>query len=496
MLLRKYLFILVSILLISQTVQAQQHVWSQRFGDSEWEEGKNVAVDGSGNVIITGHFKGTVDFGGGTLTSVGGWDIYVAKFTSGGTHLWSQRFGNALSTSDEYCESVAVDGSGNIIITGFFGSTIDFGGVTLTSVGAYDVFLAKFNPSGTHLWSQRFGNTGSTNSHDVTVDGSGNAIITGYFGGTVDFGGGTLTNLGSFDIFLAKFGPTGTHLWSQCFGTTTSWSGSYGIAVIDDGSENVIVTGVLHGVVDFGGGPLDSGGFDNIFLAKFGPTGTHLWSQRFGDSGGAYSEDVAVDGSGNVFITGDFGGTVDFGSGPLTSLGGDIFLAKFNPSGTHLWSDNFGDSDWQGANAVAVDSTDNVFITGQFDGTVDFGGGPLTCAGSLPPLFDIFVAKFKSDGIHVWSSRFGVGWPEVGNDVAVDAPGNVIITGYFSTTVDFGGGTLTSQGNYDIFVAKFDNTFTIPTITGWGVLLLVLCLTSSAIFLLRRRMLHSPGIQE
>jgi len=106
-------------------------------------------------------------------------------------------------------------------------------------------------------------------------------VITGYIWGTVDFGGGPLTSAGGFDIFIAKFDTNGQHLWSQCFGDGSNQD-AYGIAI--DGSGNVIVTGWFQGTVDFGGGALTSAGLDDIFVAKFDPNGNHVWSQSFGDA--------------------------------------------------------------------------------------------------------------------------------------------------------------------------------------------------------------------
>jgi hypothetical protein len=146
-----------------------------------------------------------VDFGGGTLTSAGEQDIFLAKFDGNGTHLWSQRFGDA---DDQWCYSVASDPSGNVVVTGFFYGTVDFGGGLLTSAGLEDIFLAKFDANGTHLWSQRFGDAVDyQEGFSVASDPSGNVVMTGFFEGTVDFGGGTLFSLYN-DIFLVKFGST------------------------------------------------------------------------------------------------------------------------------------------------------------------------------------------------------------------------------------------------------------------------------------------------
>lgn len=124
-----------------------------------------------------------------------------------GDHLWSKRFGGP---NDQFAGSVAVDGTGNVLLTGAFAGTVDFGGGPLTSAGAYDIFVAKFDSAGNHLWSKRFGDASAQYGQSVAVDPAGNALLTGYFAGTADFGGGPLTSGGANDIFVAKLASVGT----------------------------------------------------------------------------------------------------------------------------------------------------------------------------------------------------------------------------------------------------------------------------------------------
>jgi hypothetical protein len=396
-----------------------------------------------------GRFHGALDFGGGLLTSAGGMVIFLAKFDPDGNHLWSQRFGD--SNDFDYVRGIAVDGAGNVLITGYFYGTLDFGGGLLTST-EIDIFLAKFDPAGNHIWSHGFGDyqtSGDQKGLSVAVDGAGNVFLTGSFEGIVDFNGG-LQALG-IDIFLVKFDPDGNHIWSQAFGDFDS---QFGSSVAVDGAGNVLLTGSFGGTVDFGGGPLTSAGGADIFQAKFDPSGDHIWSQRFGDSHSEGSTCIAVDGAANVLLTGYFRGTVDFGGGPLENAGGEeIFLAKFDPSGDHIWSQRFGDWTNQRGMSVAVDYTGSATLTGYFYRTVDLGGGPLRSAGDD----DIFLAKFDPDGLHLWSQRFGDRFRDYGYGVAVDRAGNVIFTGSFWFTADFGGGQLESKGYSDIFLAKFES---------------------------------------
>ena len=174
------------------------HLWSQRFGDGAYQAGNSVAADGLGDVIVCGEMSGTVDFGGGPLTSDE--DIFVATFDADGNHIWSRRFGDVSCC--QVGSSVAADGVGDVVVTGNFAGTVDFGGGSLTSAGGSDIFVAKLDAGGSHMWSKRFGAGAGVS---VATDGLGDVVIAGEFGGTVDFGGGPLTSAGISDIFVAKF---------------------------------------------------------------------------------------------------------------------------------------------------------------------------------------------------------------------------------------------------------------------------------------------------
>lgn len=426
--------------------QGLTHEWSQGFGDGNIQYGYSVDVDGAGNYVATGYFQGTVNFGGSPLTSAGGNDIFVAKFDAAGNHVWSNRFGFG-GHQDAY--RVALDGAGNVFVTGTFADTLIFGADALVSAGANDIFVAKLGPAGAPLWAKSFGDANEQVGYGLDTDGAGNVLVTGYFNGTVDFGGGPLT--GDYDVFVAKFDPAGNHIWSKRFGDDSDQF-AQGLGV--DGAGNVLVTGYFYGDLDFGGGPLT--GDVDIFVAKLDPSGNHIWSQRFGDATDQYGYNVAADGSGNVLVSGYYWGDVDFGGGTLTSAGDyDVFVAKFDSTGTHIWSKRFGDASQQAGYGLAVDGVGNVLLAGYIFGTVDFGGGTLTAPGSNN---DIFVAKFDPAGNHVWSQNFGDADPQFGYGIAVEPGGDAVVTGGFQGTVDFGGGPITSAGGYDVFVAKFGTT--------------------------------------
>jgi hypothetical protein len=404
-----------------------------------------LTVDVDGNVIVAGFFSGAIDFGGGLLLCSGGFDVFLAKLNEDGKYLWSKSFGDAGSQGPG---GVAVDSMGNVLIAGYFDGVIDFGGGPLTSNGGTDIFIAKLRADGKHLWSKSFGDASAQGATSIAVDSSGDVLLAGGFNGVVDFGGGPLTSAGGADIFVAKLrAEDGKHLWSKRFGDASVQSAS---SVAVDSMGNVLVAGYFNGGVDFGNGFLTSAGGSDIFIAKLrAEDGKHLWSRRFGDASDQNATSVAVGSSESIVFAGQFSGAADLGGGPIKGPG-DMFVAKLDTNGKHVWSKLFGDKSAESANSVATDHAGNVVVTGYFSGTVDFGGGQLVSAGGA----DIFAAKLDASGEHLWSKGFGNGNDQVGVSVAMDGHGNTLLAGNFSGTVNIGSASLVCDGGYDVVLAK------------------------------------------
>ena len=201
------------------------------------------------------------------MSSAGGTDIFLMKYSASGAHVWSKRFGG---TSDDRGTGVAVSGTGDVVLTGWFNATADFGGGAQVSTGGADIFLAKYSSAGTHAWSKVFGTSYGFGdlSRGVALDASGNIALTGAILGPVNFGGGALAESGTYDIFAAKFSASGALLWSKRFGVLYD---DHGYAVAMDAGGNIIVAGDFYEGVNFGGGALSSPGGINGFLVKFGP---------------------------------------------------------------------------------------------------------------------------------------------------------------------------------------------------------------------------------
>jgi hypothetical protein len=188
--------------------------WTKSIGGTGSDRSYSVTTDLTGNVYITGYFSEIVDFDPGTginsKTSIGGEDVYIAKYNSSGNYQWVETFG---STSNDEGNSLVVDHYGNVYSAGFFQGTVDFdpgaGIDSKASAGSYDIYLTKYDSSGNYQWTKSIGGTGSDRSYSVTTDLTGNVYITGYFSEIVDFDPTSSTDertsAGSRDIFLTRF---------------------------------------------------------------------------------------------------------------------------------------------------------------------------------------------------------------------------------------------------------------------------------------------------
>jgi hypothetical protein len=399
-------------------------------------------VDAAGNGIVVGTFQGVANVGGPSpLTSTAGsTDIFIVKYSPSGTYICSLQVG---STGDDRAYTAKVDASGNIFITGTFAGTVDFGGTVLTSsASSNDVFVAKYAPNCSPLlWVKSFGSSTDDVGYGLAVDGYGDVIVTGYFSGSANFGGGAVLSNGPYaDIFVAKYsGSNGAYQWAH---TLYGPSIDIGRSAAVDRDGNVVVSGSFQSTVSDGATfqpMMTSAGSVDFFILKYSSAGTYLWSRAFGGSGDDVAYGVDVDYGGNIAVVGSFQMTMALGGNSLTSAGlSDTFVAKFSPLGNHLWSVRVGGTGIDVDYAVAVDGSGNVVLAGGYQYTQG--------------QWDILVAKYSAAGAPLWSRNYGSTANDVGFGVAADRGGNVLVTGYFQGTINFGGGPLTSAGLTDGFL--------------------------------------------
>jgi hypothetical protein len=273
---------------------AGSRVWVKRFGDDQLrgtcgDFSNGIAVDSDGSVVLISNGQWPIDFGGGPLVGVNGWDVRVAKLDANGHHLWSTVFGGQLA---QYGYAVAIGPGGDIVIAGGFDGTIDLGGGALSAHGFDDIWVAKLSADGDHIWSKQFSSFDMEAAYAVAVDPSGNVLPAGYLFGPVDLGGGPLTpTTAEMDMFVAKLDPAGNHLWSKRFGNTgqdlaTAVVSELGEARLQQGRRGQRLSVLrnrsrgrrdwprprdrgLRWVMDFGCGPMASSASGaDIYLAK------------------------------------------------------------------------------------------------------------------------------------------------------------------------------------------------------------------------------------
>jgi hypothetical protein len=355
---KRTLVVILSWILLAASVQAQFQ-WAEPIATTTSAltggQAAGMTLDSRDNIYVTGWFDGTNDFGGVTLTneSFGGEDIFVAKYNSSGALQWVRRAGGSPGNFN-FGQGVGVDTSGNVYVTGGFSGPADFGSTNLPGSldGSQAFFLAKYDNGGTVQWVQQSSGYSDVNGNGLAVDGAGNSYAVGYNndGETITFGLKTLVN------------PS-----------TDGYSG---------------------------------------FLVKYDTTGTAQWAQSLGGDDEVWTTKVAVDTNGNVYVRGSFGSkktsgaTLTIGTSNLVCIGSlkNMFLAKFDNSGAliglqHPTGGNVDDG------GVAVDQARNMYVTGWFDGTLDFGGGvSLISSGATN---NAFLAKYSSSGAIQWARKAG-----------------------------------------------------------------------------------------
>jgi len=444
--------------------QTPDWLWAKSAGGNGFDAVTSVTTDNSGNIIVTGYFKShTIIFGSATLLNEGSGtlssDIFLVKYDVNGNVLWAKNTGG---TSDDMATSIATDASGNIFITGYFNSpTITFGSTTLTNTSdtktgmTSDIFLVKYDASGNVLWAKSAGGYLEDRVNSITADASGNILITGFFkNNIIVFDSDTLKNTGSGDFFLAKYNTNGKILWAKSAGGSGFDCAQ---SVSTDISGNIFVAGYFSSPnIVFGSTTLtntDNANTTDIFVVKYNDAGKVLWAKS---AEGGYSNDVAqsiaIDPSGNVFVTGYFNSpTIIFGSSTLTKAG--LFIAKYDVNGNVLWAKGIEGTATDKANSITIDASGNSYMAGTFNNpNITFGSISLSKVGNS----DIFLVKYDANGNVIWAKNAGGNGFSEATSVTADATGNIIIAGYFrGFSIIFGSTTLKNNDTKgDVFLGK------------------------------------------
>ncbi|MDQ3112069.1 MAG: hypothetical protein M3R17_19465, partial [Bacteroidota bacterium] len=362
------IFILLAALLFVTTGAYAQTFWMQSAGGPTIDQGMDVAVDGAGNTYVTGYFTSAAAFGSTTLSSSGIDDVFLAKLGTNGLYVWAVKAGGVNS---DRALSIKSDAAGNSYITGYFYGSATFGSTTINSAGAQDIFIAKYDNAGVCLWAKSAGGAGADIGNGITVDGSGNVIVTGEFAGNASFGSTSLNSQnGSTDVFTTKLDGSGNFVWTKQGSASQT---DRGLDVDCDASGNVYITGQFSDTITFDVQHLNNM-LNAVFVVKYNPAGVEQWFRKIGGGAVNISNSIACDNAGGIYLTGDFQGTLSFFGTSTTTLSATyinrIFIAKYDASGGLTWSVAESSDSPLTARSITTNGT-SVFIGGHFKCSFD-----------------------------------------------------------------------------------------------------------------------------
>ncbi len=395
-------------------------VWVKQIGGIDWDRGNGIDSFSDDTSVVCGRFSDSATFGQGepneiVLNSAGGNDIFIARYDPDGSLAWAKQAGGSNGDIG-YCISTQSDSSA--VVSGYFGYPLGVSATfgqgepnetTLNSAGGVDMFIAKYNADGTLAWAKQVGGTDWDVCKAITTLSDDSTVITGYFEASATFGQGepneiVLESAGGNDIFISRYSPDGSLVWVKQAGGAAHFDGGYGIATYSD--DSIVVTGEFSQSATFGLGEpnetvLDSGGFPDIFIARYNPDGSLVWVKQAGGSSMDEGRSIITLSDNSTVVTGVISKNATFGIGELNetilNFTGitEIFIARFDPDGSLAWVKQAGGPDYDKPNGITVLTDDSTVLTGEFQESATFGQGePYETNMNSNGSRDIFIARY------------------------------------------------------------------------------------------------------
>jgi len=386
-------------------------VWSAE-GDAATVDDGLVTAVAHGTASITA----TSAFDASKADSV---DVHVVPF---GSHAWTHQFG---SERFDFAWAVTVDSADAVLVAGGTAGSLD----GQAAAGSDDAFVRKLDRDGRLLWTDQFGSIANDLAYGVAADASDQLLVVGYTMGSM----AGQAHLGGGDAFVRKLGSDGEPRWTHQFGTPGNDAAT---SVAVDAAGNGYVAGYTAGSLP----DQTQRGERDAFLRRLDPDGQHVWTSQFGSDGSTFAEAVAIDATGSVVVVGATDGALvaDAHQGEF-----DVFVRKFDPAGPTSWTRQFGTVETDYATGVALDLLGNAYVVGYTRGAL---AGHSSAGGT-----DAFMTKLDPNGAHVWTQQFGSGANDLAFGVAVDAFGDVLVTGYTRGALE----GAEHAGGVDAFTIKF-----------------------------------------
>ncbi len=430
---------------LCKSVSAQQFAWAYGEGGLGNDVATAITHDADGNIYVTGNVAGNVPFAN-SVASGTVFEVFLAKYSSSGSFQWVKTFGGL---NNDKAQGITCYRN-HLYVCGFFEGTATFGGTTLTSAGAQDVFVIKTDLSGNVVWARQAGGTSSDVANGISVDDAGNVYVCGSFRNSMNAGtlSASTANL-SIESFVMSLDENGNFRWlKNSIGNSTNTATS----VAFNHQNGISVCGYFDNRIVISGSQLNtpSPSFD-AYLASFDLNGDLNWLKRAGSSAEDQGYAVACDKQGNTYMTGYYGGEISFGSTTLNFRGyNDAFIAKYDAAGNPLWARGAGGGNLDFATSVALDENNNCYISGSFEGSANFSGQIVTDADK-----GIFLASYDENG----NFRFVQAAGGVQTDVALGVTvfnKRAFICGYYWFTCFFGSIGVSKADNSFLFVAAYN----------------------------------------
>jgi hypothetical protein len=408
-----------------------------------------VAVLSDGTRMVCGEFEGSLHVTAfpDSITAGGTERNFLAAFRPDGS-LASM---TTIAGGAVAMRRMARDRDDNLLLTGFFSGSTNFGGVPFTAVSA-DLIFAKLDRSGNAVWVQTGSASGADGGSDITAAADGSVYMTGLATGEMTVAGEDVGQSGSTTGFLVKLRSDGVGVWQQTAGVSGGGSACNAVAVSVDGT--VVACGTYNSpTLDFAGDVLDHGsGSSDSFVGRFASDGTPMGSIHIQSAGIVNARDVTTIAN-DVIVTGSLDATTDFAPGASggavkTKGGTDAFVARYSEAGELRWVKTFGPGDLQIGVSVAPLAGGNILVCGQFINTITLGSKTLTAAGNT----DIFVARLDGNGSLVSAIRYGGPGEEEGLMTTTTGSTAVVVGGTGSDQIVFPDGTRTRRGIFDGYI--------------------------------------------